>query len=386
MFMDRYSWLSISVLAMLLGSSCTQYIKYIPDPEKDVERWVENFKQQRSFHFTYKLKTTAVQTTAHGECVIGRGAHIKGEWISSEGKVPFEYIGLGHLEYSRQNGSWETSPRGEQSDILTQIARLLEFDKFEYIGLSDGYYYRFKANIPFLAPHRWKEMIGTMKVSTRSYQPELIWAGLPDSSVYWEIRMFRFNKQKKIDAPVKKLSEYLIHVPVDQRKVIDRRLKLVDVEHQIKIREDGLLLVVPEYYTIDDIVHILGLSSWYVFAVVPKDSAQRVAHLQGNTKKPVYIGETLLKSEDVKDVKIKYDGARRPFFEIKLTKKHILPEALAFEVNGVVCDVTTLDRTGKINTLNMYSDMPFFNMQVLRASMLQSLPVLDVKTVSREHN
>lgn len=382
--MSKTHYRSICSLGILWLLSCTHYLEYIPDPEKDVGMWVENFRQQCSFHFTYALRTTAIETSAQGECVLGRGAHIKGEWLSSDGKIPFEYIGLGHLEYSRQNNDWEKSSRGEQSDILTQITRLLEFDKFEYVGLGDGYYYRFKANIPFLAPHRWKEMVGTMKISAGSYLPEFIWAGLPDSAVFWEIRMFKFNKQKKISAPVKVWNEYILHASVDQRKKIERRLKLIDVAYQIKTQTDDLLLRMPEHYTIDDIIAMLGKSTWLVHAVAAKDSAARVAHLQGDLKKPVYLGDTLLEVQDIKDMKIKYDGAHRPYLEIKLQHGCSLSPSIAFEVNDVVCDITTLDRAEKISKLHMYTTMSFFDMQILRASLLQPLPVFDVEAFTGE--
>ena len=144
--------LSLVFFLLLLLINCVQYTKYIPDPEKDIDKWISNFHQQRSFSYQYKLETKSVYTEAKGVCVICRGEHICGIWSSPDSKLDFEYIGLGDIEYSKTKNRWQELARGDESNIFGQIERLLKFDKFEYIGSEKEFLYRFKVNIPFLVP------------------------------------------------------------------------------------------------------------------------------------------------------------------------------------------------------------------------------------------
>jgi hypothetical protein len=218
---------------------CVHYSKYIPQPEKDIEQWIGNFTKQRSFSYRNSLQTQTVYTQAQGDCIIERIEHNKGTWYAAGQTINFEYFGLGDMQYSRSEGKWGLSTRGEESDALTQITRVLEFDNFEYIGFEEGFLYNFKANIPFIAPDRWKEITGRLKISARNYLPEEIWTGLPDSSVYWKIELSDYNKKKILKPPISQWRSYLLNSDFEYVKPMKRRMELFEIDYRLKkVKED----------------------------------------------------------------------------------------------------------------------------------------------------
>ncbi|MCK4756325.1 hypothetical protein KAS56_05270 [candidate division WOR-3 bacterium] len=380
--------LSFVFFLLLLLINCVQYTKYIPDPEKDIDKWISNFHQQRSFSYQYKLETKSVYTEAKGVCVICRGEHICGIWSSPDSKLYFEYIGLGDIEYSKTKNRWQELARGDESNIFGQIERLLKFDKFEYIGSEKEFLYRFKVNIPFLVPSRRKEMVGLIKISKRNYLPKMIWAGLPDSSVYWEIELYNYNKKKRIKFPVKDWKSYSINGPgfsVDYIKEIKRRLDLIDIDYRIKKRDNDVILTMPKYYNMEDIGIMLSNRILNVYGLVEcKEDACKVGYLKGDINMPLFLSDKLLDQNDIKDAKIEFDAVSRPYIQISLKEKFVLPVKIAFEVDGVILGIATLDISKKMDRIKFYTDMQYYEMQILRASLLQSLPAIDCKQIVEE--
>lgn len=380
--------LSFFFFLLLLLINCVQYTKYIPDPEKDIDKWISNFHQQRSFSYQYKLETKSVYTEAKGDCVICRGEHICGIWSSPDSKLDFEYIGLGDIEYSKTKNRWQELARGDESNIFGQIERLLKFDKFEYIGSEKEFLYRFKVNIPFLVPSRRKEMVGLIKISKRDYLPKMIWAGLPDSSVYWEIELYNYNKKKRIKFPVKDWRSYSINglsFSVDYIKEIKRRLDLIDIDYRIKKRDNDVILTMPKYYNMEDIGIMLSNRILNVYGLVEcKEDACKVGYLKGDINMPFFLSDKLLDQNDIKDAKIEFDAVSRPYIQISLKEKFVLPVKIAFEVDGVILGIATLDISKKMDRIKFYTDMQYYEMQILRASLLQSLPAIDCKQIVEE--
>lgn len=380
--------LSLVFFLLLLLINCVQYTKYIPDPEKDIDKWISNFHQQRSFSYQYKLETKSVYTEAKGDCVICRGEHICGIWSSPDSKLYFEYIGLGDIEYSKTKNRWQELARGDESNIFGQIERLLKFDKFEYIGSEKEFLYRFKVNIPFLVPSRRKEMVGLIKISKRDYLPKMIWAGLPDSSVYWEIELYNYNKKKRIKFSVKDWRSYSINglsFSVDYIKEIKRRLDLIDIDYRIKKRDNDVILTMPKYYNMEDIGIMLSNRILNVYGLVEcKEDACKVGYLKGDINMPLFLSGKLLDQNDIKDAKIEFDAVSRPYIQISLKEKFVLPVKIAFEVDGVILGIATLDISKKMDRIKFYTDMQYYEMQILRASLLQSLPAIDCKQIVEE--
>jgi hypothetical protein len=380
----------LAVLFSLWFMQCVPSITYIPDPEKDIDQWIKNFEQQRSFRYHHMLKTASVYTEARGECVIGRGEHIRGVWYSARAELPFEYIGLADIEYARDNGSWQIAPRGEQSDIFAQIQRLLTFDKFEYTGTDGGFLYRFKANIPFLAPDKRKEMVGTIEISQRNFLPRMIWAGLPDSSIFWQVDISQYNKVKRIAPPRFQWRKYLITLDslavfTDCYGEIKRRLDRMGVEYHLTKTARGIIVSMPHEYNIEEIETILAPGVLQAYAMVDaKENVQRVGYLEDDLTSAVFLGDSLFDHNSIKSAKIKFDAASRPYIMVKLTKKQTLPLKIAVEVDGVIVGIATLDTSKKVDTINLYTIRQYYEMEILRATMVQMLPNIFISEFSKE--
>ena len=370
------------LILLLICLGCVHYSKYIPDPEKDIEKWIANFEKQRSFSYRNSLQTQAVYTQAQGDCVIGRIEHNKGTWHAAGQTIDFEYFGLGDMQYSRSEGKWELSTRGEESDALTQITRVLEFDKFEYIGFEEGYLYNFKANIPFLAPGRWKEITGHLRMSARKYLPEEIWTGLPDSSVYWKIELCDYNNKKTLKPPISHWQSYLLNSDFEYTKPLKRRMELFDIDYRLKKAEENIILTVPKQYNIEDIREMLVNRRLIAYRVVEeKEAAQKVAYLNDQKTNPIYLSDSLFDQQNIKKAKIKFDGASAPYIEISLHDKIIPVGRIAIEVDGTIVSTMSLDTKKKIAKLNLYIEMSYYEMQVLIGGLLEYLPQIEVREV-----
>lgn len=330
------------------------------------------------------MHTSYVDAHGEGECVIDRGEVVQGVWEQEGQKTSFEYIGLHDREYSKIGNTWESASRGEQSDILVQIERLLQFDEFEYQGVNGAYLYHFKANIPFLAPGRWKEMVGVIEMAKKTYLPVHIWAGLPDSSVSWTIQLDDYNKKKDISSPC--IPWQTFHVAGDGNNLgqgIKKRLRALDIDARWSKDTEGYRLEVPEFYTREDIESYLVNHQITAYRIArDKEQAIMIAYLRDKKDVALYCAETLFTQTDIKNVSIKFDPAYRPLIFLKLKTKKYLPAEIAIAVDGKIQDVVILDKDKKINTLQVYTDMRYFELQLIKASIIHPLPDVEVEPLT----
>lgn len=379
-----------AVLAVTLCLNCVQYAKYVPNPEQDIDRWIKNFEQQISFSYEYEMKVSFVHVHASGDCMIGKGEKLTGQWQRNGDVRRFKYVGLGDIEYSREDGAWQESSRGEQSDVFTQIKRILTFDKFQYQGFDDGYWYTFKANIPFLAPDRRKEMIGSIKISRRNYLPELIWAGLPDSSAFWTAQIFGYNDRKNIKQPVREFNDYVV-ILTGSSKIADsrglkHRLYLVGVDFRTEIVPHGMLLSLPSHYGLEDVKTMLRPGGLSVYGVtLDNKAAHRIAYLKDNMYAPVYLTDILLTERDVRDVEIDFDERSTPYISLKLHEKHMMPPTVAFEIDSVVVATAALDTSRKMDRIRLYPEMQYHDIEILRAYVAQPLRAVELRRAHGEN-
>lgn len=380
----RICWFA---LVCSLFVDCAYRIHYVPDPVADINNWVTAFSQQQSFEYAYVLKTQAVVTEATGACVIGLGEHVQGKW-RGDTTVSFEYIGLGDTEYGKENGDWREFARGEESDFFTQVMRVLEFDKFEYQGYDNGYVYHFKAQIPFLAPVRWREMTGMLRISDRTFLPEEVWAGLPDSSVFWEMHLSHYNKRRSLSAPVDEQARFLLAGRAKENmRAIKRRLDALDITYRVEGYAEGIILNLPKHYSIVDVQKIVEQKQLVIYNVASsKDDATRVGYLYGDNSKPVYLADTFAVTSNIRDAHVAFDAVSRPFLEITLKEKRVPPHKIAYEIDGNIVGTAMLDTQKKIDRIRLYTNMYYFDLQVLRASLLEPLPPIEIKLLTEDSN
>jgi hypothetical protein len=130
----------------------------------------------------------------------------------------------------------------------------------------------------------------------------------------------------------------------------------------------------------DDLLDILRIRSVRVYGVTQdKKKAKRVAYLRGDETKPLYLTEVVCSEGDFKHADIKFDGASRPYLKLKLRDKYKFTGIIAFEVDSVIAGTAVLDTLKKIDTITMHSDMSFYELQLLKAYILQPLPEVEIK-------
>lgn len=375
-------------LLILLSVTCARHFTYVPDPEKDINQWVANFTHQISFNYEYEAKLKSIRVEGIGFCVIGKGERLSGKWYGDGSEQDFEYVGMGDIEYSRKGVAWEQISRGEESDIFTQITRILSTDDFIYGGRDDDYEYRFKANVPFLDPLRRKEMVGMMTVSPDNFLPTRVWAGLPDSSTYWTARIFDYNSSRSIRSPAKEKREYLVTSKNGSKEdggALEKRLDLLSVDYWLQEKSEGFAIGLPNHYSIEDATVFFKTGGMVLYAVTDKsEDASRIAYLRGDVNKPIYLTERLATERDVRDAKLRFDQSSALFISLMLRGKRPLPGKVALEVDSVLVATATLDTSTKSDRIDLYPEMQYTEMEILRAYILQPLAAYEVKASGGE--
>ncbi|MCX7995917.1 MAG: hypothetical protein N3A65_09155 [candidate division WOR-3 bacterium] len=364
--------------------NCGFRFSYSPDPAKDVKIWVKNLLRQRSFGYEYRLKSYGTMIDARGYCVVKRGEHVKGRWDYGDTVIYFEYIGVGDREWSKKDGKYLESARGEESNIYDQVKRVLEFDQFELLSHDKDYLFRFNATLPFLAPDRWREMVGYIEISKKFYLPSMIWVGLPDSSVYWQVKIFDYNNKKSIQPLVHDFKDYELKIDstigLDSViKKIQLRLKLLNLSGKIFKADKKLFLRVPWEYEIHDIKDMLAPGKTFIFEIAKNpEEASHIGYHNRNINRPVYLKKLICGYEMIKSVDLKFDHIFCPYLLIRL-KKAIEPVGeIAIEVDSVVIATQSLDTEKKMDKIAVYLDMEYPEILKYRAFMLCPLFNIEV--------
>jgi hypothetical protein len=371
--------------------SCAPRYSYVPDPKRDVKEWVRDFNYQKSFAYEYELKTSRSKIIAQGECIVNWAEHIKGLWDYGDTMIQFEHIGINDQEWTIRDGKWEKSVRGEESDILAQIKRVLEFDKFEFLDLDadNDFNYRLNATLPYLAPERWREMIAYISISKKNYLPSFIWVGLPDSSVYWQVKLKNYNHKIAIKPQYFEMKDYqiIIDSTVDRTKAIkqiNRRLNLQNLKWKVWKTKEKIMLQAPDFYSIDDIKELLapGITT---LRGVARDSSEAVliGFLINDPRKSIYLSDWNINTGMVKDVVIKFDNQFKPFMLIKLKKKIEFPAHIAVQVDSDIVALLPLDKVKKMDNIKIYLDMPYRDLFKIRSFICQPLFRIDILPVTR---
>ncbi len=371
-------------LTVLLLLACGSKFVYCPNPREDIKKWVSNFFCQKSFSYEYRLKTLTSNVSASGECIIGWAEHAKGVWDYGDTVESFEYIGVSNYEWAKKGRKWEESIRGEESNFLAQLERIFAFEKFELLSVDTDYYYKFNATLPFLAPDRWREMVAYIRISKSNFLPVFIWIGLPDSSVFWQVRITGYNNVKMIEPPIVSFNNYkliidTVFVRGQVLRSIKRRIALLGLKWKVIMQGSSLLLKVPSVYTTNQVKEALAPGIPLLCGVTQdRLRANRIAFLQSDPKQTIYLTDWQIGIELIKDVAIKYDRMNKLYLLIKLKKKMELPEEIALEIDNVIVVHTALDRNTKMDIIKIPLNMRYLDAERIRSYMSQPLMNIEV--------
>ncbi len=292
---------------------------------------------------------------------------------------------FGVFQWSRVPvGAWQEAARGEESNLYAQIDRMLNFGKFEYLAGSVPYQYRFKPNVPFIAPERWRDITGRLTISPKDYLPATVWAGLPDSTVFWRCDLSRYNKLRKIKSPVTRWREYTVTVadssdPRWLKQPIQKRLKLIGATGRVRTADKDLIISLPMYYRDSDLQDMLAPGQ-AVFYRITEDKSEsiRTVFLKDDLKNPIYLNAEVFRNPFITGGRIRFDPSSQPYLDISLKKGLVGPQRLVFEIDSVFMGRLTLDKTKNPNKIRITIPMSYIQMNIVRALLLQPLPLLTV--------
>ena len=226
-----YSW----IFYLIVSLSCAPKIikPSIPKdlPPNEIPKLSFNqLKNQKSFRFNLHFKTdipAQVEAEFDGSVILPNQEKRTGTWQRMGEKVTTQIKGVGDFQYELKDGKWEIHPRGEESNILIEIERILTFSEFELKSKdSHQMVFGFKPNLVFLDPTRTKRMTGTMFIHGSSLLPNKIQVSDSAQTALWEIRFDDYNRINKISQPFTPK----VRIQLTSESKIDNRTKAILIE------------------------------------------------------------------------------------------------------------------------------------------------------------
>lgn len=193
----------------LLFSCAPEVIKLtIPKdiPPNEIPKFCfQQLKNQKSFCFNLCFKTDTpapFEAKFKGIVILPNQEERIGNWQRLGEKVFTHIKGIGDFQYEKHEAGWEIHPRGEESNILIQLERILLFSEFEceFKGLKQ-ISFSFKPNLIFLDPAQSKPMKGLLIIDRVNLLPLKIIVSDSARTTFWEIRFFGYNRKNKITQP-----------------------------------------------------------------------------------------------------------------------------------------------------------------------------------------
>ena len=167
--------------------------------------------------------------------------------------------------------------------------------------------------------------------------------------------------------------------------VIERRLDLLELNYRLEPWQDRHLLSLPIQYELEDVQSILSPGGLNVYVVVDeRESAERIAYLKNDMYAPVFVSDLLFTEGDVKDAEIKFDARSTPYIALRLHKRRRMPRAIGFEVDSVLVATTALDTLPEMDRINLYPEMQYHDLEILRALIKEPLGAIDISPASGE--
>ena len=226
-----YSW----IFYLIISLSCAPKIirPTIPKdlPPNEIPRLSFNqLKNQKSFRFNLHFKTdipALVEAEFEGSVVLPNQEERTGTWQQMGEKVTTQIKGVGDFQHELKEGKWEIHPRGEESNILIEIERILTFSQFEFISKdSRQMVFTFKPNLVFLDPTRTKPMNGVLFIQSSSLLPERIRVSDSAKTTFWGIQFNDYNRIKKFAQPFIPV----VRIQLTSESKIDSKAKSVLIE------------------------------------------------------------------------------------------------------------------------------------------------------------
>lgn len=334
-----FSILLIGLIIIVLSSCTAKIIRpVIPKeiPPNEIPKFTFNqLKRQKSFQFHLNFKTdipALIEAEFKGRVILPDREERTGFWNRLNEKVAVQLKGIGDFQYEKKDGIWEIHPRGEESNILIQIERILLFSEFELKAQnSQQMVFNFKPNLIFLDPTQSKRMNGLLTINNSNLLPIKITVSDSARTAFWEIQFFNFNRQNKISLPF--TPRVIIQLTSDSK--IDNRTKTLLLDRfqqlgfqaKVKVYRSNLgpLLEVQLEKDISEtqLNLITSQGKVEIYAgdwLEPKNisDTERVKYFQF---KPVKLYELILTNQAIESASANLDQGPEPVLELYLKAK-----------------------------------------------------------------
>ena len=341
------------------------------ESENPVEIGLARLKNQRSFRFVWRFQRPGVKGEFKGRFHYRDRIEFKGAWHFGEMKEKGEWIASGdeQFEWNAERKEWVVRPRGEETEPLRQMFRILHSPKFEFLRKDrlkrkSCLVYSFEPNAPFLDPSMETELQGELWLNPKTSLPMrvLVFSALdgriPKSEIYWELLFSDYNKPITIQIPTSRYRLDLKGGMKGVREVLIKRMEGeeftevgVKVERgkmRVGFRYPGSPEKIVEHLIAPGIlrIHLSQFPKEPVSTLLRKagDSEFRIPDSElevplspeflerygegallvferGDVTKPLILQELLLTEKEVSEASVAFDELSRPILQLVLTKE-----------------------------------------------------------------
>lgn len=350
---NRQNRAALFLLFFLLFLGCTSKVikPIIPAelPPNEIPKFAfTQLEKQLSFRFRLYFKTDTpalLEAEFEGSVILPNQEERTGIWNRLDEKTSIHIKGIGDFQYEKTDGKWEIHPRGEESNILIQIERILLHSQFELKAKdSKQMVFTFKPNLIFLDPTQSKPMNGLLFINGSTLLPEKIQVSDSARTAFWEIRFFAYNRKNKISYPFtpKVRIQLTAELKIDNKIkaiLIDRFQRLgfqakaktyssnlgpiLEIQLEKDIPETQLNLIISQGQ-----VKIYS-GDWLESKTVRPDTG-----LSYYQFKPVQFHELILTHQDIERAEVNLNQGPEPLLELQLKPKSNSKIQESFEKDG----------------------------------------------------
>ena len=361
MFRKLIQWVALFLFAAILTEVCRGVQLNAPALEKSPpEIGLDRLRNQRSFRFEWRFERPGVEGDFKGSYHYPDNIGMRGSWQFGKHEEKGEWIASGdeQFEWDQEMKEWKVLPRGEETDPLRQMFRILHFPKFEFLR-EDRYkgkrflVYSFDPNAPFLDPSMEKELKGEIWTDPKTHLPyrvRISELGVRDSEIHWELLLSKFNKPVKIKTPAFQYRLNLKGPMKGVRKVLLKRMEGESFEDvAFRVERDRMRVGFRTSGNPERLLeHLIAPGNLRIYlAQFPSEPVSKLVEagykpaptpllpdyqekygedallvFEGeDVTKPLIIQKLLVTEGEVSEARVGFDAMSRPVLQLTLTKK-----------------------------------------------------------------
>lgn len=331
-----------------------------------VEIGLERFRNQKSFRFEWEFRRPGVKGEFKGRFEYPDRIGMKGAWHFGKMEEKGEWFARGdeQFEWDREKKEWMVLPRGEETDPLRQMFRILSesqkssfLRKGDYKGKSFNLY-GFDPNAPFLDPSMEAELKGEIWMDPKTHLPLRVTVSSPSKEISWDFLLSDYNEAFILEIPSIRYQLILQGPMKEVKDILEMRMKgegFEDVAFSVEREEmrvgfrTSLLpekkveyLIAPGHlrthlaeFPEEPVSQIVGdfvprrVESGFktdptLLPLEYQEKYGREALLvfeRGDVTKPLILQKLLLTEEEVEGALVAFDELSRPMLRLVLTEE-----------------------------------------------------------------